>query len=167
VKTSLLTSIVLLASGCSHVPTPLPPALEPSDVSLALTVAARGVQIYQCRAGKGGPEWAFVAPEAQLYDYKGRLVGEHGAGPYWQARDGSRVEGTVKARADAPVAGALPWLLLSTRSSGPHGVLSGVTNVQRINTTGGIAPAGGCSTEATGATARVNYTADYLFFTSK
>lgn len=166
-KTSLLTSLALLAAGCSHLPTPVPAALEPAAGSPALTVAARGVQVYQCRAGKGGAEWVFVAPEARLYDHKGLLVGEHGAGPFWLAADGSRIDGTVKARADAPTADAIPWLLLSTKSSGPHGVLSRVTSVQRINTAGGLAPAVGCSAETMGATARVSYTADYVFFAAK
>ena len=41
------------------------------EESLAMIVPAKGVQIYECRAGKageGGYEWAFVAPEADLFD---------------------------------------------------------------------------------------------------
>lgn len=39
--------------------------------SLAMSVHANGVQIYECRARRdqaGGYEWAFVAPEADLLD---------------------------------------------------------------------------------------------------
>ena len=145
-----------------------PESLAPSDgESLAMVVAASGVQIYECRPGKDPGktyEWAFVAPEARLFDQRGNPIGNHGAGPYWQADDGSRVEGTVKARADAPVPGAIPWLLLSTRSVGPQGMFSKVTSIQRLSTVGGVAPATGC-TEATGGTQkRVDYQADYYLF---
>jgi len=63
-----------------------------------MIVAARGVQIYECRVRKdagAGYEWAFVAPEAELFDAKGNAIGRHGAGPTWQATDGSRIVGTL------------------------------------------------------------------------
>jgi hypothetical protein len=168
-KNTLFLSLgVLLVGACANVPPAVPAALEPGvGESMSMIVAARGVQIYQCRTGKGGTEWAFVAPDAQLFDRHGRLIGEHGAGPHWQARDGSRVLGTVKARADAPAAGAIPWLLLATKSGGPQGLFSRVTSIQRVNTAGGVAPATGCDAETTGATARVDYTADYILFTPR
>ena len=142
--------------------TPVPASLAPAGEAVTLTVAAKGVQIYECRARKDGRgvEWAFVAPEADLYRDDGGKFGTHGAGPHWQATDGSRIEGQVAQRADAPVAGAIPWLLLTTRSTGGDGVLRNVTSVQRVNTAGGVAPAGDC---APGSTARVAYTADYRF----
>lgn len=75
-------------------------------------------------------------------------AGTHGAGPFWQALDGSKVNGSVKARADAPAgtgsAGAIPWLLLATESTGGRGKLAPVTHIQRINTAGGLAPSNGC-----------------------
>ena len=52
----------------------------------------------------------------------------HGAGPHWLAPDGSRVEGTVKARADASSAWAIPWLLLTTKSTGSPGMFARVTS---------------------------------------
>jgi len=163
-----LSFAALLAAGCATVPPPVLTVLQPNaDESLSTVVGARGVQIYQCRTGKSGAEWAFIAPDAQLFDRYGRLVGEHGAGPVWQARDGSRVLGTVKARADAPVAGAIPWLLVSTKSSGPQGAFSRVTSIQRVNTKGGVAPVTGCDGATNGATARVPYTADYVLFTGQ
>src|SRR5207245_8699331 len=97
-------------------------------------VAARGVQIYECRVKKDSPqatEWAFVAPEAELWDAQGKRVGKHYAGPHWEHVDGSKVFGTVKARADAPMAGAIPWLLLKTKSVGPDGAYAKVTSIQR------------------------------------
>ena len=73
----------------------------------------------------------------------------------------------LKERADAPVANAIPWLLLAAKSVGPEGSFSKVTSIQRVNTVGGVAPQAGCSQATAGAAARINYTADYYFFTAK
>src|SRR5512139_2706161 len=121
-STLLGASAALLTAACASAPLVVPDALQPaSNETLATTVGTRGVQVYECSVRKdgGGHEWAFVAPEADLLDAQGKTIGRHGAGPYWQAADGSRVVGSVKARADAPASGAIPWLLLSTKSSGP------------------------------------------------
>jgi len=151
----------LVAVGCAstvQVPENLRPA---ANESLALVVPAKGVQIYECREGK----WAFVAPEAELFDRSGRKIGRHYAGPHWEAADGSKVVGAVKQRADAPAAGDIPWLLLGTKSVGAEGAFSKVSSVQRLATVGGIAPAGGCSEP--GGVARVPYSADYYFFSAR
>jgi hypothetical protein len=108
-----------------------------------------------------------VAPDAELFDAHGKLIGRHGAGPFWQATDGSRIIGAVKAKADAPVAGAVPWLLLATKSNGPEGSFSKVTAIQRVNTAGGMAPAAGCASELAGTRVRIPYTAEYYFFTNR
>jgi hypothetical protein len=42
-----------------------------------------------------------------------------------------------------------------------------VTSIQRVNTSGGIAPKTGCSKAAAGTPARVSYAADYYFFAAK
>jgi len=161
-----------LLLACASLPSPVvPEALKVgANESLALTAAAKGVQIYECRAGKeaGAPDaWAFVAPEAELFDARGNRIGQHGAGPYWQAADGSRTLGTVKATAAAPGADAIPWLLLAARPDGPAGTFTATTSVQRVNTVGGKAPATGCSAANRGATARVAYSADYHFYRAR
>src|SRR5688572_1145149 len=149
----------LLLAGCASVP--VPESLKPSaNESLAMVVPAKGVQIYECRAGK----WTFVAPDAELFDRTGKTIGKHYAGPHWEAADGSKVVATVKARADAPAAADIPWLLLGAKSVGADGAFSKVTSIQRIATAGGIAPKGDC---AQGAQARVPYTADYYLFTGR
>jgi hypothetical protein len=147
----------------------VPVALKPAaEESLAVMVAAKGVQIYECRsAANGRAEWAFVAPEADLFDADGAPIGTHYAGPQWEWYDASRIAGTVKARADAPRPDAIPWLLLSAKSLGAAGTLAGVTSIQRVNTVGGIAPRDGCSPGTVGAVKRVGYTADYYFFTAR
>jgi len=163
--------IALLAlAGCATTATvAVPENLKPgANEKLAMVVPAKGVQIYECRAAKeGGYQWAFVAPEAELLDGRGSRIGRHYGGPHWEASDGSRIVGAVRARADAPAAGAIPWLLLASIRPGPDGAFSTVTSVQRVNTVGGMAPASGCSEKAVGTAARIPYTADYYFFSPR
>src|SRR5437773_733232 len=109
--------LVLLGAACASPQPPtsmvdVPDKLKPgANEALAMIVPAKGVQIYECRARKdqvGGYEWAFVAPEADLFDARGNRTGRHYAGPHWESTDGSKILGTVKERADAPVADAIP-----------------------------------------------------------
>ena len=162
------TAAAILAAGCttsSIVPAKLNPA---ANESVAMIVPAKGVQIYECRASRnGGFEWAFVAPDAALFDTTGRLIGKHYAGPHWEAADGSKVVAKLVERADAPKAGDIPWLLLGAKSVGPEGAFSKVTSIQRVNTVGGVAPKAGCSQDNAGTPARIPYTADYHFFTAR
>jgi Protein of unknown function (DUF3455) len=168
--------LVFFVAGCASAQQSgstiqLPDKLKPgANESLAMIVHAKGVQIYECRAGKdqtGNYEWAFVAPEAELFDARGNRIGRHYAGPRWESTDGSKIVGTVKEHADAPAADAIPWLLLSAKPDGAEGSFSKVTSVQRVSTVGGMAPKAGCSQATAGTPARVNYTADYYFFTRK
>ncbi len=142
------------------------PIQPPADERAAFTWGARGTQNYECKANdKGGFAWAFVAPQADLFSPQGAKMGTHGAGPFWLALDGSKVNGSVKARADAPTGTAIPWLLLGAQSTGGVGVLTAVTHIQRINTVGGTAPADGCASAAdVGKQVRQPYTADYVYF---
>jgi uncharacterized protein DUF3455 len=168
--------LVLLGAACASPQAPksmveVPDKLKPGgNESRAMILPGKGVQIYKCCARKdqvGGCEWAFVAPEANLFDARGNRTGRHYAGPHWESSDGSKILGTVKEQADAPVAGAIPWLLLTAKSVGPAGSFSKVTSIQRVNTVGGVAPKTGCSQSTVGTTARVPYTANYYFFTAK
>ena len=142
------SALAIAITACTSAPKiEAPQHLRPAaGETPAIVVAARGVQVYECRARKEGTgfEWTFVAPEAELFDAHTRSIGHHGAGPFWEARDGSRVIGTVQARADAPEPGAVPWLLLTTKSVGPAGTFSDVTSIQRVNTAGGVAPVAEC-----------------------
>ena len=162
-----LAALALGLAACATAPAvPIPAALVAgANESLAMVVPARGVQIYQCRAKGDSHEWSFVAPDAELLDARGNVIGQHGAGPFWRALDGSQVSATLKARADAPVAGAIPWLLLAARDTGPKGAFSAVTSIQRVNTAGGLAPSTPCTGAIAGKQERVHYTADYRFFT--
>lgn len=132
---------------------------------------AVGVQIYSCNATATGYAWTFVAPRADLYDHRGRKpIGTHFAGPTWRASDGSKVVG---ARVDGATVDpkAIDWLLLSAVSTaeGPRGDdLADTTFIQRINTTGGLAPAAAnCNAATAGTTVEVPYTADYVFWRAR
>ena len=99
--------LVLLWVACTSPQSPTFVAKVPDKLkaganeSLAMIVAAKGVQIYECRATKDQGkefEWTFVAPEADLFDARGNRVGRHYAGPHWESTDGSKILGTVKER---------------------------------------------------------------------
>jgi hypothetical protein len=187
---ALALPAALAACGTCTPPTPptvvVPDALRPPPGEvLQRTLWATGVQIYECRAkagaapgtaagtgaagaagATGATEWAFVGPEATLADAQGAIVGKHFAGPTWEAGDGSKVVGTVKARVDPPGAGAIPWLLLETRNVGKGtGLFARVTSVQRVATVGGLPPAAsGCTSTTIGQKARVDYKAEYAMY---
>src|SRR4051812_4700769 len=174
---ALASFMLVLFAGCAAASQPSSPSASPAqklkvapEESLSMIVPANGVQIYECRASqdKGGRyEWAFVGPEADLFDRRGMKIGRHYAGPHWEAMDGSKIIGLVKASSAAPDEGAIPWLLLGAKSVGPAGTFSNVSTVRRVHTVGGIAPDNGCSAAAAGTRARVAYTADYYFFTKE
>jgi len=154
-----------------------PPAIAaPPGATVTAHFKATGAQVYRCGPAAAGATgaptayaWALQAPEAKLLDADGVEVGSHAAGPTWKSsKDGSSVAAAKVAQADATAPGAIPWLLLRTSSTTPGGVFSPVTFIQRVNTSGGQAPASGCdaAAAAASATARVDYTADYIFFKS-
>jgi hypothetical protein len=142
---------------------------------------ATGAQVYTCTAtttgaagasgagGAGGSTtsyaWVLKQPDAMLFDQGGAQVGTHGLGPNWTSSDGSIVNGVKVWQENSPLSDAIPWLLLRAASNaGTQGVFTDVTYVIRANTTLGKAPATGCDSTAVGMTTRVDYTADYYFF---
>jgi hypothetical protein len=136
----------------------------------ALVTKAIGVQNYECRAKPDDPnkfEWVFTGPEADLFDSKGNKIGRHYSGPTWEWNDGSRVVGSVRDSVPSKDEGAIPWLLLAAKDHAGNGVLSRVTSIQRLETNGGKAPAGGCGAADLGKKLRVPYTAVYCFYVLK
>ena len=149
---------------------PVPETLKaPADQVLAFELQATGVQIYECRARKEDPtqfEWIFKAPEADLFDASGLLVGKHYGGPTWESADGSKVVGEVKAKDTSLSSGSIPWLLLGAKATSGKGLFSPVKSIQRLNTVGGAAPATAGQVQA-GQEVRVPYTATYAFYVGK
>ena len=156
-----LTGIASAAPSAPEVPEGI--AVEKGNKPFLIGHAA-GVQIYRCN----GATWTLVAPRANLYGDNGQLIATHFGGPSWQAKDGSKVIGR---RIKDPVMvdpTAIPWLLLEPTSVTPGADgsrLGGTSYIQRINTTGGLAPAvSTCNPDTAGAETEVPYTADYVFW---
>jgi hypothetical protein len=162
---------VWLALACSAVCTSaalaqaeVPAALTPGEATHVIAaLKASGTQIYVCKRDSNNQlAWVFKAPSAELYDASGQLVVRHGAGPSWEASDGSKITGKVLQQApntDQP--GSIPLLLLQASNAGGPGLLSAVRYVQRLDTRGGVAPSGPCTQE--GQEGRSPYLAEYVF----
>ena len=133
----------------------------PEGNELYLKAHAVGVQIYSCN----GQAWSLSGPRADLYD-RGKKVGTHFAGPTWQTKDGSKVVGARAGGVNVDPT-AIDWLLLSATSTTP-GHLGKTTYIQRVNTTGGLAPAAAeCNAGSAGTVKEVPYTADYRFWKAR
>lgn len=138
----------------------------PVAEELVLQAHASGSQIYVCQAVQGGAfAWTLKAPQADLYDQQGRIIGEHIAGPTWKDKDGSEVTGKAVAHVDSPDPDSIPWLLLTATGHSGAGVFSHVSSIQRIHTKGGAPPAAtDCNSSRQNSEAKTSYTADYYFY---
>lgn len=146
----------------------VPDAIQvPSSEEVVLFAHATGSQIYTCQAGTDGKfSWTLKGPDAQLHDRNDKVIGEHFAGPSWKLKDGSEVTGKATAKVNALDPDSVPWLLLNVVSHSGNGLLSKVTDIQRVHTHGGQPPAEGCDDAHKGAETKSSYSADYYFFTS-
>jgi hypothetical protein len=162
-----LATVVMVLSLCGvaqQAPTQLQP---PANEQLLFEVRGKGDQIYTCATEGSRFVWALKGPEAKLFDKDGKVFGRHFIGPSWKAKDGSLVVGKPIADALAPDGNSVPWLLVKVVSHDGNGVLSHVTTIQRLNTSGGKAPASGCDETHVGKDVHVPYSADYLFYAPK
>jgi hypothetical protein len=191
----LLTTVVVLGLGSSAAmaQAALPDIPEvPANIEVPAGYVpffkgqAAGTQNYICLPAGKAFAWKFVAPQATLFADVGPFQqqmtthflsanpAESGTPrPTWQQSfDTSSVWGRAIAASTDPAYvanGAIPWLLVQVvgAQAGPGGgsTLTPAAFIHRLNTTGGIAPATGCSTAANvGALALVPYTADYYFY---
>jgi hypothetical protein len=160
----------------------------PAGNVLFLATRATGTQNYVCLpTARREVGWRFLGPQATLF-----VDGANGvpqqivthflsvnpiegalARPTWQhSIDTSRVWGRVRSSSADPnyvAPGAIAWLLLETAGVelGPDGgaFMAQTTFIQRVNTAGGLAPAGGCTNDdEIGKVALVPYTTDYFFY---
>lgn len=159
---------------CCLAALPAAAVLEPGGIAPALralpgeepafALRADGAQIYQCLpVATGGYAWALQAPDATLYD------GTHGvarfASPnHWESLDDRSSVSGIPRRMQPAGAGNMPWEILGAIPAGENGMFAGVTSIQRVNTRGGAAPAGGCDDTHVGDEARAAFTADYYFY---
>ena len=144
---------------------PLDPRTYAPENRAFLVLHASGVQRYACQANG---TWLFTDPVADLYrPAQAKAAGSHYLNfatgrPVWEFKDGSTVEAARKASAPAG-AGNIPALLLEQVATS-DGRFGKTTWIQRLNTAGGVAPAGAC---LPGAAIAVPYTADYVFWKAK
>jgi hypothetical protein len=155
---AFLMAGLLSASGPNlpAVPDNLKP---PAGAKILLQAQAAGDQVYSC----DGANWVFARPDAKLFDESGKQIGSHFAGPTWELNDGSRVIGKVVASA-MPDPDSVPWLLLEAVDHQGAGLMTQVTRIQRLSTSGGKAPATGCDSGHKGQETRSHYTAIYVFY---
>ena len=164
-------------------PPTVPPGLEVPAPSQAFLVGhALGTQNYECQPvdNLGHVAWTLFTPEATLFSDQLEQLTTHFFNPNpdeagvvlraeWQdSRDSSVVWARAVAAATVDPT-AIPWVKLKTVGTrvGPTGgnTLAQTTFVQRVNTTGGLAPATGCDQlPDVGARAFSPYTADYFFY---
>jgi len=134
--------------------------VTPKSGKAFLTLKGSGPLGYECKNTDGKFAWAGPVPNAKLSD-KGKDVGKYVAGPTWELADGSKVTGKQVATSPG-AAGSIPLQLVD--ASGGTGQFAGVTNIQRINTSGGVAPGDACGASNVGTKKDVMYSADYVFF---
>ena len=171
VKTRLLQVVVLIgivsqASGQGGSRPDVPDKIKaPAGEEVVLLAHASGSQIYVCQAGTDGKfAWTLKAPDAELHDQQGAIIGRHYAGPTWKHNDGSEVTGKAAARVDSPDADSIPWLLVTATGHAGEGILSRVTSIQRIHTKGGQPTADNCDASKQSREVKSSYTADYYFY---
>jgi len=120
-------------------------------------IVTAGTQTYRC-APEG--KYVLLGPTAMLRGHAGQYTA-HFFGPAWQYQDGSVVVGKVIAK--EPRANAVDQLLLQiAQHDGRPGLFSDVDYVQRLATTGGVAPPQ-CD-PARDTTLAVAYSAIYQFW---
>ena len=173
VPAAMLAILAVGLPGLAKAGPPEPPVptgiVVPDGNKLFLVGHAVGAQIHECIPAATGYRWRFAGPRADLYGDNGELLATHFAGPRWQARDGSTILATLDGDGTVTVdPTAIPWLRLrvTSASSGADGDrLAATTYIQRIRTTGGLAPAPDtCNAASVGEVAEIPYTADYAFW---
>ena len=133
---------------------PAPLAVPAGQRLIASLNVDRGSQVYTC--ARGG--WTLKEPAAVLKSGSQEFL--HTAGPQWiSTDDGSAVTGAASATVSVP--DAVPELLLKATAHRGTGLLGSVSYIQRLDTRGGVAPAGACTD---GALQAVGYSANYRFY---
>jgi hypothetical protein len=146
----------------------LPAAVQvPAGNKVAMETVGVGDITYQCNPKKdmaGQFEWVFVGPDAKLNDRSGKQVGKYYGPPAtWESMDGSKITGTQLAVAPNS-SGNIPLQLVKANPAMGSGAMTGVTYIQRVATSGGVAPAMGCDAGNVGSKQIVRYQSDYIFY---
>ena len=172
-----LSAPAAAAAAGNVVPPAVPGTIAvPAGHRAFLISHAIGTQNYLCMPRPNGTlGWSFVGPQATLFEvdleqemthYLSVNPEEDIARPTWRDSRDSSIVWANPIGDPAPVSpDAIPWLLLQVVgkqdwSDGDR--LAKTTYIQRVNTVGGLAPAGDCP--RLGARAFVPYAAEYVFY---
>ncbi len=170
---TLSLTVVAALAGCGGMMTSssmtapsVPDAVAvPSGNKVAMVLVGEGLLTYECRANAAGAPtpfgWSPPAPDAQLKEKGGAIVGKYYPGPTWEHNDGSKVTG--KQLAVSPATTGIALQLVQANPATGRGMMNGVTYIQRLNTVGGT-PAGTCDMTNVGAKQVVKYSANYYFY---
>jgi hypothetical protein len=167
-------------------PPPVPANIQVPEGNVPFMVGhAVGTQNYVCLPFEDSVRFTLFTPQATLFNEAGEEIMTHYFGPNpseagtvraaWQhSQDTSTVWGQVKPGNSSTdpeyvAPGAIAWLLVTIvgDQDGPNGgdKLAKTTFIQRLNTSGGMAPSTGCtSLSDVGNQAFVPYTTDYYFY---
>ena len=155
-----VASVGVQGGGTPNSQLPATIQVDETQFKVVASFVGIGKQVYDCNAGA----FTFREPVAGLLS-RGVQAAIHGKGPFWASFDGSHVDGSGAVPAPSPdPTKNIPWLRLAGASSGAAGVFSNVTFIQRLDTRGGVAPAGTCVAPKTVA---VDYSANYVFWGPK
>ncbi len=155
---ALSLGVALLTA--TQLPAQVPLAIATPNLPIAAIFHAEGAQVYECvYLSEGKLAWQAREPTATLI-FDGNTIGRHYAGPRWEHVDGSTVRAKSVSSAPGATEDDIPWLRLDVVDQRGSGVFSGVTNVQRVNTQGGVMH-GSC--DEAGRFHSVPYSADYVF----
>ena len=146
----------------------LPPTIQvPMGNKVAMETVGAGDITYECRDKANMPgqtEWVFVGPNATLSDRSGKMVGKYYGPPAtWESNDGSKLTATQVAVAPSGPT-SLPYQLVKANPAMGTGAMTGVTYIQRVALTGGVAPMTPCTPMTKGQKMTVKYQADYIFY---
>ncbi len=168
-------------SAAKVTPPPVPPALQPPVGNEAfLKGHAIGTQNYLCLSFGADTAWTLITPQATLFSDNDKQIMTHFRSPNpledgtarltWQDSDDTSAVWTVPSAIGASRADAIPWQLVRVvgAQNGPVGgddKLAQTTFIQRLNTSGGVAPSTGCARPSdVNREAFVPYEADYFFY---
>lgn len=194
VPSVLLVGAMLVGSGAAAVTEEASSVVPAAPESIQVPAGNRpflvrhavGTQNYVCLPSAGDFKFVLVTPQATLFGGDDQQVATHyfspnpfdngKIAPTWQdSRDSATVWGQVIQSSSDPefvAPDAIGWVLLralgTLQGSGQSDGLSSTTYVQRLNTSGGVAPSTGCASSADlGKQAFVPYRADYVFYASE
>jgi len=139
-------------------------AVAASGVAAVQESVVFGSQIYACTPQLDG-SFAFSQHDVDAHltdDIHHTFVRPLAGTPQWQAPDGSAVSGKVVTKNANGVGNIAELNLDATQIGASTGLLSHVVEVLRLNTVGGVQPAGTCDPQAT-PIVNVPYNADYIF----